>query len=334
MHSRTYRYLKLHQEENRSVSGKRRAQRTCMPTFIGIGSMRCGSTWLYEALKCHPDIRVSDRKEMDYFFMHRMLEHGLDWYEAHFEPEDGFEPKPIRGEISPRYARLKTWQVSRIANLLPDVQIILTLRHPIERVWSQALYEFGYRSHRDVRKVRSGEFLRQLERVRSKLSSDYFRTIKIWSTAFGRDRLHINFFDQLRDDPQTYINCVLRHIGASTAWALPEKFMKQKVWATNNLVQHEREIPEIVQWYIADQLLEPTEHLNELLEGRISNWVDELRTIRGKQRLSWRILRELNRYVLSVPENLAYEGYHAYVDAKLWLRWRQLRRSYLSYRNS
>jgi hypothetical protein len=290
--------------------------------------MRCGSTWLYQVLKCHPDIRLN-RKEMDFFFMRQMLQHDLHWYEAHFEPEDGGEPKPVRGEISPLYARLKAWQVNRIADLLPDLRITLTLRHPIERVWSQALYEFGYWGGRDVRKVGSVEFLRQVERARSMLSSDYCRTIEIWSEAFGREALHIDFFDRLRDDPESYVNGILRHIGAATPWALPAKFIKGKVFATNSLTKHERAIPEVVQWYIADRLLEPTERLNNLLGGQVSTWVDEMRTIRGKTRLSWRVLGELNRMLLSVPEGLAYEAYHAVLDLRLWLRWRQLQRSYV-----
>src|SRR5437867_2493794 len=111
----------------------------CPPTFLGIGSLRCGSTWLYQVLKCHPDIRLSDRKEMGYFFMSEMLQHDLEWYAAHFAPKNGAEPKRARGEISPVYARLKAWQVNRIANLLPGLRIVLTSRHPIERAWSQAL---------------------------------------------------------------------------------------------------------------------------------------------------------------------------------------------------
>jgi hypothetical protein len=292
--------------------------------------MRCGSTWLYEVLKCHPDIRLSDCKELDFFFMRHMLEHDLDWYEAHFEPEDGGEPRPVRGEISPLYARLKAWQVNRIAYLLPDLRIILTLRHPIERVWSQALLEFGYLAGRDVRKISLVDFLYQVERARSKLSSDYCRTIGIWSKAFGREALHIDLFDRLRNDPETYVNSILRHIGATTPWAVPAKFMKNKIHATNAVIEHKREIPEVVQWYIADRLLEPTERVNELLQGRVSSWVREMRTIRGKTRPSWRILREVNRAVLSVPERLAYEAYHAVLDVRLWLRWRQLQRSYVS----
>jgi hypothetical protein len=301
----------------------------CPPTFLGIGSLRCGSTWLYQVLKCHPDIRLSDRKEMTFFFTPQMLQHDLDWYEKHFEPENGDEPKPVRGEISPVYARLKAWQANRIANLLPDLRIILTLRHPIERVWSQAVLEFGYLKGRDVRKVSSFDFVRQVERARNRLSSDYRRAIQIWSNAFGRDALHIDFFDRLRDDPQTYVNGILRHIGAATPWALPAKFMKTKVHATSSLVHHQRDIPEVVQWYIADRLLKSTERLNELLDGRVSSWVDEMREIRGKTRVSWRILSELNRTMLSVPERLAYEAYHAVLDLRLWFRWRQLQRSYI-----
>jgi len=69
------------------------------------------------------------------------------------------------------------------------------------------------------------------------------------------------------------------------------------------------------------------ERLNELLDVRVS-WVDELRGIRGKARLNWRILRELNCTMLSVPERLAYEAYHAVLDARLWWRWLQLQGSY------
>jgi hypothetical protein len=290
--------------------------------------MRCGSTWLYQVLKGHPDIRMSDLKEVDYFFMPRMLQYDWRWYEALFQSDNEAEPKRIRGEISPRYARLKAWHVNRIARLLPELRIVLILRHPIERVWSQTLYDFGRLGNRDIRKISSLEFLRQLERARSRLSSDYVRTITIWSNAFGWEALHIAFFDQLRDQPKKFVDGILRHIGASTAWKLPDEFMNKRVWATKALVNQQRSMPELVEWYIADRLLKSTERLNEVLQGQVSDWVDEIRAIRGRTRLSWRLLKQLNRMVLSVPENLAYEAYHAILDSRLWLRWRQVERSY------
>lgn len=300
----------------------------CLPTFLGIGSMRCGSTWLYEVLKLHPDIRMSDCKEMDFFFMPQMLEHDLQWYERHFRPNEGGEPKAIRGEISPRYARLKAWQVNRIAELLPHLRIILTLRHPVDRVWSQTLYDFGRLQGRRLEEIGSLEFLRQLERARNKFSSDYIRMIKIWSDAFGQEALHVSLFDEFRADPANYVNGILKHIGAATPWRLPADFVDKKVWATRTLVRQAVEMPELVRWYIADQLLEPTEKLNEMLEGRVANWVQDLRTIRGKTRLHWRILRELNRYIITLPEALAYTAYHVVLDARLWWRWHIFTRSH------
>ncbi len=299
-----------------------------LPTFLGIGSMRCGSTWLYEVLKRHPDIQVSEFKEVDFFFMKRMMRHDLNWYEELFDAGDGAHLKPVRGEISPGYARLKVWQVNRIAGLLPRLRILLTLRHPIERMWSQTLYTLGHLRGKDIRNINSLELLQQLERARSRLSSDYVRIVKTWTAAFGRDALHIGFFDNLRADPESFVNGVLEHIGASTPWPLPEELTKKKIWSTNSLVKHERGIPELVHWYMAARLLQPTIRLNELLEGRVSNWVSELRTIRGRTRLSWRILREVNRSILSLPERLAYETYHTVLDVRMWLRWRQLERAY------
>ncbi len=290
--------------------------------------MRCGSTWLYEVLRCHPDIKMGEFKEVDFFFMHRMLRHDLGWYEGLFKSDNGSELKPVRGEISPGYARLKEWQVNRIAGLLPELRIVLTLRHPVERAWSQALYYFGHLSGRDVRQVRSAEFLRQLERARSKLSSDYGRIIKIWSKAFGREALYVGLFDRLRKDPQGFIEDVLKHIGASTSWRIPPQLVKEKIWATNSLVKHERDIPDVVQWYIADRLLESTEHLNEVLHGEVSHWVEEMRSIRGRGNPRWRLSGALNRALFSLPERIAYEGYHLAYDARMWLRWRQLCQAY------
>jgi hypothetical protein len=314
----------------KSLSKSRDLVQRCPPTFVGLGSLRCGSTWLYQVLKTHPDIKLSDRKEMCFFFFRDMLRYDLEWYEAHFAPANGGQPKRVRGEISPEYARLKPWQVNRIAKLLPDLRLILTLRHPIERVWSQALLEFGYLGDRDVRKISSIDFLRQVERARNRLPSDYRRTIEIWSNAFGRDALRIDLFETLQDDPQTYVDGILRHIGASTPWAVPAQFINSKVHTTSSLVRQRRDIPELVEWYIADRLLEPTERLNELLQGRVSSWVDDMRTIRGKTRLSWRILRDVNRTLVALPERVAFEAYHAVLDLRLWLRWRQLQKAYIS----
>jgi len=106
--------------------------------------------------------------------------------------------------------------------------------------------------------------------------------------------------------------------------ALPFKFVKNRVFATTGLINQERKIPELARWYIADQPLGHTEQLNEVLNGRASSRVEELCNIRGKTRLGWRILKELNRSVLSVPEALAHRAYHVVLDVRLRRRWQHL----------
>jgi hypothetical protein len=147
--------------------------------------------------------------------------------------------------------------------------------------------------------------------------------------AFGRDALHIDFsigFKTIRRAMSMAFSGISapRHHGPS------RQNSEEESSRDSSLVANNREIPEVVQWYIADRFLQPTERLNELLEGRVSSWVDDMRSIRGRARASWRILREVNRTMLAVPERLAYEAYHAVLDLRLWFRWRQFQKSYIS----
>lgn len=38
-----------------------------LPDFLGIGGGRCGSTWLYDNLRKHPEVWMPPRKEIHYF---------------------------------------------------------------------------------------------------------------------------------------------------------------------------------------------------------------------------------------------------------------------------
>ena len=53
-------------EKLHSIGLSMKSAYTSLPTFLGIGPMRCDSTWLYEVLKQHPDVEVSEMKEVDF----------------------------------------------------------------------------------------------------------------------------------------------------------------------------------------------------------------------------------------------------------------------------
>ena len=58
---------------------------TRLPNAVVIGAPKCGTTWLYDNLRGHPDI-ATPRKEIHYFSNH--LDKGLDWYAAFFAKVD------------------------------------------------------------------------------------------------------------------------------------------------------------------------------------------------------------------------------------------------------
>jgi hypothetical protein len=105
------------------------------PTFLGIGVPRAGTTWLHTLLSEHPQAFLpTRRKEVRFFDRH--FDQGLDWYEEFFRPAQGTEGCEAIGEISPQYLYGAECPV-RISTVLPSVKLLLMLRHPVDRAYSQ-----------------------------------------------------------------------------------------------------------------------------------------------------------------------------------------------------
>lgn len=98
------------------------------PNFIGVGGQKCASTWISECLRYHPDVYMSDVKEIHYF--NKNYDRGMDWYLSHFEGA-GPEKKAV-GEFSTLYL---TDPVTprRIKEDLGDVKIVASIRNPVDR---------------------------------------------------------------------------------------------------------------------------------------------------------------------------------------------------------
>jgi hypothetical protein len=106
-----------------------------LPTFLGIGVPRAGTTWLHALLAGHPDVCLPvQRKEVRFFDRHYRL--GLPWYETFFRSQsDGRTYKAI-GEISPQYVYCEECP-ARIHAALPEAKLLVMLRHPVDRAYSQ-----------------------------------------------------------------------------------------------------------------------------------------------------------------------------------------------------
>jgi len=103
-------------------------------TFIGIGAQKCASTWLHQALRSHPQIGIDESKEPDFFSY--TYGRGFEWYES---ANEGFAECKAIGEVSPSYFHHPE-APARAFRYDPNLRIIVSLRDPIERAYSNHLH--------------------------------------------------------------------------------------------------------------------------------------------------------------------------------------------------
>jgi Sulfotransferase domain len=111
-----------------------------MPDFLIIGTMRGGTTSLYNYLLTHPQIAAATRKEIHFF--DKNFDRGIAWYQAQFpsllqgdmaETRQG--QRVLTGEASPRYL-FHPQAPARAALVVPNTKLIVLLRNPVDRAYS------------------------------------------------------------------------------------------------------------------------------------------------------------------------------------------------------
>lgn len=103
------------------------------PDFLIIGTQRGGTTSLHHLLSAHPQIRMAKVKELHFF--NRLYSNGINWYMDQFKEESGAS-KFHSGEATPAYL-YHPLVPERVAKHLPDVKLIVMLRDPVIRAFSQ-----------------------------------------------------------------------------------------------------------------------------------------------------------------------------------------------------
>ena len=118
-----------------------------LPDFLIIGTAKSGTTSLFEHLIKHPSIFPPLAQQPNFFTTH--YHKGESWYRCYFPSiitknltQNIKKQKFLTGEASTQYY----WYphaVKRVKSLLPNAKIILLLRNPIDRSYSQYQMEFS-----------------------------------------------------------------------------------------------------------------------------------------------------------------------------------------------
>ncbi|MFT5596509.1 MAG: hypothetical protein ACI956_001648 [Nonlabens sp.] len=212
------------------------------PNFFVIGVVKGGTTSLYHYLDQHPEIYLPPIKETNHFAAKDIIEENfLDGYAqdvrinldayiksgmkqqvhiAHVDSPDHYNAlfskvknEKAIGEISNSYMICPS-SASEIHTFNPSAKILVVLRNPIRRAWSQYLM--------NLRESKSSapDFIEELQKDHRANPKGwgvnhqylelgmYAKQLKSYIDLFGKDRVLPIFYEQYRDNP----NDVLRRI--------------------------------------------------------------------------------------------------------------------------
>jgi len=219
--------------------GRLTAAQRMLPQFLICGAQRGGTTSLFQTLARHPDVLPpAFTKGVHYFDSSTNYARGAAWYRGHFPIRSvaalrARSGRSITGEASPYYM-FHPLAAARIARDLPEAQVVVLLRDPVERAYSAHKQETG-------RGFETETFERALalederlegeeERIRSDPCYDSFhhqhhayRRRGYYATqlerlfhAVGRERVLILETERVFADDGTSWNVLLHHLGLAS----------------------------------------------------------------------------------------------------------------------
>lgn len=193
-----------------------------LPDIVIVGAGRSGTTSLFRLLSDHPQVlRPTVSKGMAYFDLN--YDRGPAWYRGRF-------PLRLTSSLRSRGRRAVTFESSgyymfhplaaeRIAKDLPDAKVIVMLRNPVDRAYSQHRHELrrGFETEKDFEAALALEPSRtagEADRLRADPSyqsfdhqhhaylgrGEYAPQIRRLFDTVGKERTYIVYADEfLRD---------------------------------------------------------------------------------------------------------------------------------------
>ena len=253
------------------ASIKRQASRLAhlpRPDFVIIGAPKCGTSWLQRVLAQHRDI-VMVPDEIEYFSNH--LDFPLGWYLAHFKRalaiSHQVSPR-VLGEKSARYCAIERDRIRMLHSLVPEANIILMTRDPVERHWSHAKRFF---SKRRINPREGGITAVPREELRAFLDStrplgEFSAIIKRWTSVFPSRQFLIVSQEATLAYPRHTYDAVLKHIGVSRDYDAG----KIKLLTAETNLGPKVSMPEDIAAYLEGMFAEERRRLKALFGDRVA----------------------------------------------------------------
>jgi len=183
--------------------------------FIGFGTTKAASTWIFRCLSEHPEICGSSEKETRFFDNSFNFKKGLSWYEQFFTHH---QLGQIKGEFSPSYI-YEPQTAHRIYETFPHVKLIAVFRNPIEKVYSSFWSnKTGGRGSMTPFKTFEQAFHAIPSMARSALHGQQY---KIYYDLFPKEHLHTLLYDDILHDPEKTMKQIYQFLGVDDTFIAP-----------------------------------------------------------------------------------------------------------------
>lgn len=215
-----------------------------LPNALIVGATRSGSTYLFNLLSQHHQIYVPETKELRFFEKDDEYFKGLTYYENYFV---GSQAYPIRLEASPNYFHKgivlgkgskhrydDNDPAKRIFNSLgADTKIIITLRNPIDRLFS--MHQKNYLQKREPFQLEEA-LKAETEGNRNELNSElcwiykntYSKHLNHWFSLFPSKNIKVIIFEEWIHNLQL-IHEIFSFLNLDSDISLNSKVEKNKV---------------------------------------------------------------------------------------------------------
>jgi len=202
-----------------------------LPNFIVIGAAKAGTTALYWYLAEHPAVFMSAVKETNFFAynvdaegrllygdpdVHRFPVKTQEEYEGLFRDVGG---ATAIGEASPLYLESPQAPV-RMRALLPGGRIVCSLRHPVDRAYSDYLMYLRRRgrSFDSARELSAGAAWARPD-SRWMQVSRYHGQLERYFDVFPREQIHVLLFDDIKQNALGATQAVYRFLDIDPTFA-------------------------------------------------------------------------------------------------------------------
>jgi hypothetical protein len=179
-----------------------------LPNFLVIGSARCGTSWLDQILRQHPEVYLPPKVKEVHFFDNK-YRLGIEWYEDFFDKAT----EPAVGEVTPSYLYYGD-AAERIKTHLPDVKMIAVFRNPVERAYSHYWNIAGNHNRRN--EPFDMTFEEKIAQNPKLITNGlYAANLEPYLKIFRRDQFLFLLYDDLSNDKQGFLRSIYEFIGVN-----------------------------------------------------------------------------------------------------------------------